>query len=152
MTHKKRTKLFVDKSVQGAIVARVICYWAACVLFMTLPLVLFRFSLEPSVFIVDHLQVVVTTYAPIYGLVTLLLPFAILDSLKLSNRFVGPILRVRSKLQQVNQGAEYSPISLRHSDFWHDLADSLNTLIAAQEQATEPSASETEKRDTVSAS
>jgi hypothetical protein len=58
----------------------------------------------------------------------LLVPIA-WDMLSFSNRFAGPVFRMRRILREVAQGGSVEPIRLRPGDFWHGLADDLNAAL-----------------------
>ena len=140
MKQHPRKQLLVNDSVQLPIVLRVITYWASCMVFITCPLTLARVYAEPDVFILSQLLHVVTSYWPLYATMTTLLPFAIYDSLKLSNRFAGPIYRMKTTLQRFNEGEAYQQIQLRATDFHKDLATELNIAIATAQENARPEA------------
>lgn len=135
MAKRNRTRLYIDGNVQGTIIKRVILYWAACVAFMTLPLILGKVYEEPQVFILSQIGAVASRYWPVYLVMTCMLPFAITDSLRLSNKLVGPIIRIKSELQKVNQGMPFRSISLREDDFCHDLASEINQAYESMDDS-----------------
>ena len=55
-----------------------------------------------------------------------LAPVFIWDAIKLSNRFAGPIVRVRRALAQIADGHPPQAIGFRNGDFWKSLALDLN--------------------------
>ena len=57
-----------------------------------------------------------------------MVPAFIYDTIKLSNRFVGPILRLKNSVRSVADGKPVSPLKFRGGDFWHELADDFNRL------------------------
>jgi len=59
-----------------------------------------------------------------------LLPIILLDLLKLSHRWVGPIFRLRNSLKSLSQGETILPVQFRQRDFWQDLAGDLNAVAA----------------------
>ena len=59
-----------------------------------------------------------------------LFPIVIFSSIRFSNRFVGPMVRVRKTLHQLAQG-ETTPIrAFRQNDFWSDTVDDINEIAA----------------------
>jgi methyl-accepting chemotaxis protein len=69
-----------------------------------------------------------------------LLPVVVLDSVRLSNRVAGPIFRLQRAVQQLARGEQTEPVKFREKDFWHDLADDFNTVLArVQPSAVQPS-------------
>ena len=59
-----------------------------------------------------------------------LLPLVVFDILRLSNRFVGPLLRLRQSMRQLAQGEHVDPIEFRCNDFWREFADEFNAVLA----------------------
>ena len=57
----------------------------------------------------------------------------------MSNRFVGPMYRLRNTLRQLADGESVHPIKLREKDFWIDVADDVNRVIKIVQDA-EPQA------------
>jgi len=66
-----------------------------------------------------HLELVMLASA-------LILPAILLDFLRLSHRWVGPIFRLRASLQALNRGETVKPIAFRDGDFWQELAGEFN--------------------------
>jgi hypothetical protein len=58
-----------------------------------------------------------------------LLPVFIFDTIKLSHRFAGPVLRLRNEMRAVADGGELRRLSFRKGDFWHSLAEDYNALL-----------------------
>ena len=67
------------------------------------------------------------------------------DSFRLSNRFAGPIGRVRHALHELAEGKPFVPIELRKGDFWPEIAQELN---AAVERVTRKEAVEEDSLET----
>jgi hypothetical protein len=51
------------------------------------------------------------------------------DMLSFSNRFAGPVYRMRRVLREVARGGAIQKVQLREGDFWHGLADDLNSAL-----------------------
>ena len=66
----------------------------------------------------------------------LLLPGVIFDLVRLSNRFAGPMFRLRRSMHDLAQGKPVDAVHFRHGDFWQEFADDFNTIAAGQEQRT----------------
>ncbi len=71
-----------------------------------------------------------------------LAPVFILDAMKLSNRFAGPIVRVRRTLAQIADGHAPTAIEFRQGDFWKSLAIDLNRAFAKKLSVDSTSVSE----------
>jgi len=125
--HSQRRRLFIDYPVQGTLLLRAVFFWMVTIISQVL-MVLF-FALMTSDSIADfhlrgqqlwwHLELVMLASA-------LILPALLLDLLRLSHRWVGPIFRLRAALQALNRGEPIKPIAFRDGDFWQELAAEFN--------------------------
>jgi hypothetical protein len=71
--------------------------------------------------------VVACQYFLTAGVVSILvLPLLIYDALKLSNKFTGPLFRLRRELRRLAAGEHVPPIRFRSRDFWVAMADEFN--------------------------
>ena len=61
------------------------------------------------------------------GAAVLLVPVLVWDALKMSHRFVGPIIRMKKAIRDIGEG-RYQEIKLRKGDYWHELASELNQM------------------------
>lgn len=128
MAKFKRKQLFVDAKVQGALLVRAIWYWVACVLAAALILLNWRMMTGPVRPFFSQFDELWFHFGPVFLASLLLLPIIAFDSVRLSNRFVGPVLRIRRALRALSRGEIVRPIRLRDNDFWHDLADEVNAV------------------------
>jgi hypothetical protein len=51
-----------------------------------------------------------------------------MDVLRFSNRFVGPVFRTRMALKELAIGRPVEPLQFRDDDYWRDLARDLNAV------------------------
>ena len=130
----KRRKIFIDRPLQLAVLGRATLYWAMCTMTQILMVLFFGIitsskndfpALSPDVR--WHLQVTLIASA-------VLLPILLLDILKLSHRWVGPVFRLRNSLRSLGRGEAVSEVKFRDLDFWQDLAVELNTVSAELER------------------
>jgi hypothetical protein len=145
MTQKyQRRQLFIDRPVQVALLLRALLYWAVCL--MAQLLMVFFFAMVSSSaddFVANgpqlwwHVQLSVVAS-------TVLLPVILLDLLKLSHRWVGPISRLRKTLSALSQGESVPLIRFRGGDFWQGLAGDVNVVAAKlnRQNAASPEGSE----------
>jgi hypothetical protein len=126
---KKRTRLFVDPRVQGALVVRVLTYWALCLITLTLMLLGWSIVRTPRMFY-THLDDMWFHYGPALIASLVLLPMVVVDIIRLSNRFAGPLVRLRRGMRALARGERVEPIDFRDSDFWQDFADEFNAIAA----------------------
>lgn len=132
MAHCKRKRLLVDPKVQGLLVLRVVLYWVACL--ATLELLRLTWTIatgpeQPNFFayfgnydwksVAGRLLIASIVLVPI-----------VWDILYFSNRFAGPVFRMRRILREVAKGGPIEHVQLRQGDYWHGLADDLNAALA----------------------
>ena len=137
---KRRRNLYVDCVVQGAIIKRVLIYWSACMLFLTLPIILAMTVSNPSILWIKHVPAVLERFWPVYLVMVALLPFLIRDAVSLSHRFCGPVTRLLIDLREYSETGVYNKIRFRDHDFWKPMATAINAAVA---QASGETKSET---------
>jgi len=150
MSKKKhlRKRLFVDPKVQGALVVRVVCYWLICLVTITLMLLCWRIITGPARMFYTHLDDMWFHYGPALVASLVLLPLVIVDIVRLSNRFAGPMLRLRRSMGELAQGRPVEPISFRDGDFWQDFAKEFNSVLARVNRLQAQAAQHSEHKDT----
>jgi sensor histidine kinase YesM len=129
----KRSRLLVEPSVQISLVRHVVFYWLCTVMTLELLNLSRQIAIGPErasfwayLFNEDLLQALIRL-----GIGSLLvLPLVIWDMLKLSNRFAGPIYRMRRTLRSVAASGNVENVRLRDGDFWADFAEELNAALA----------------------
>ncbi len=128
---KRRLQKYVDREVQSSLLRRLSAHWVlfmvANVMAITLWTKLMDTPTEPwsETFALTWQRVV-----PFLLVSFALAPVFILDAVKLSNRFAGPIVRVRRALAQIADGQTPKALEFRHGDFWKSLAVDLNRAFA----------------------
>ncbi len=138
-----RKQLLVDRRVQGALMLRTASYWLYCLLTLTLMTLCWRIAVtEPQPF-QSHLHALKVDFAPAAIGSLLLLPIVLVDVLRLSNRFTGPMFRVRRMMKQLAEGETIPPLAFRDGDFWSEFAGDFNA-VAKRLQALEAQAAEAE--------
>ena len=137
-----RRKLFVDSQVQGALLFRAFLYWLVCVGLMTAMLACWQaFSGPDDQTLAGVFVNLWLNYAPALVVSLLVLPLVLFDVVRLSNRFVGPVYRLRQRMRQLAHGERVEPIHFRQGDFWLEFADEFNDVLALIEQeANDPPA------------
>jgi len=132
MSHKKavRRQLFVDARIQGALVVRAILYWVLCLITITLMLLCWRILTGPAGVFYQHFDEMWFYYGPALIASFLLLPLAIVDLLRFSNRLLGPFLRLRRAMCALARGEHVEPIEFRRGDFWKEFADEFSAVVA----------------------
>jgi len=138
---RMRKKLFVDPKVQGALVMRVVLYWIVCIITITLMLLCWRIVTGPARMFYTHFDDMWFHFGPALIASFLLLPLVIVDIIRLSNRFAGPLLRLRRSMRALARGDHVEPIHFRKGDFWHEFAEEFNAMVLrvqARDHAAEP--------------
>jgi hypothetical protein len=132
MSYKQhvRKQLFVDAKVQGALVLRVAVYWGFCLLTLALTLLCWRILTGPARIFYTHFDDIWYYYGSACVASLLLLPIVLFDIVRLSNRFAGPLVRLRRSMRALARGEEVQPIHFRGSDFWQEFADEFNAIAA----------------------
>jgi len=129
-----RKRLFIDPKVQGALVLRVVLYWVVCLMTITLMLLCWRILTGPARMFYTHFGEMWFHFGPALIASFLLLPLVILDVVRLSNRFAGPLVRLRRSMRALARGEDVRPIHFREGDFWQEFADEFNALRDRVEQ------------------
>ena len=81
----------------------------------------------------------VRRFLPFFVVTLALIPAFIWDTLKLTNRFAGPILRLREALAEAGQGNTVPPLRFRDNDFWQEMASNFNLMMDRRETVNEMS-------------
>jgi hypothetical protein len=134
MRNSPRKKTFIDRSVQGKLIVRVVCYWilclfgAFCVLAAT-PILLSCFVPSPAAPTPDQLVLQTwRTFWPTFFASGLVLPLLILDVVRVSHRFAGPVYRLRNSLRDLANGKPVATVKFREGDFWYEMAEEFNRV------------------------
>lgn len=130
MLRNRRRKYSIDSAVQGALTRRLLCHWLAfcglCTLILPIWQVINGGALKGPFLVL--MQEAWIEMIPVFVLMVLLLPMFVWDTIKLSNRFAGPMYRFRTVLRSMAAGENVRPIQLRRGDFWTDVADDINAV------------------------
>ncbi len=130
----KRKQLFVDPKVQGALVLRILGYWLVTMITAVSMIVCWRMLTDSPRFLVTHFSEIVFYYGPAAVASILLLPLMVVDCVRVSNRFAGPLYRLRRCMRDLGKGLPVPPIHFRDGDFWLELADEFNLLSAKMQK------------------
>ncbi len=125
-----RRQRFVDPKVQGALVVRAVVYWVVCLTTIMLMLLCWRIVTGPARPFHAHFDDMWFFYGPPAVASLLLLPLVIVDVIRVSSRFAGPMLRLRRSMRSLARGEHVEPIKFRDGDFWHEFAEEFNQVLA----------------------
>jgi len=130
----RRRKFLVDNAVQGALAARVGWYWLFFAASVAMLLIVWTAFVDRPQRSGDLFATAWTRVGPALLASILLLPLVMIDVLRLSNRFAGPMYRVRNGLRQLARGETVAPIVLRKKDYWTDVARDFNLVAERMER------------------
>jgi hypothetical protein len=129
MARPRRKKQFIDANVQGALARRLIVHWLVFLMVAALAAFFLQVLSNPFRPLVAHARDVWWTQGPFLVVLAFLLPVFVVDSIKLSHRFAGPVFALRRALREIVQGKPPRKLKFRRHDFWHDLADDYNAML-----------------------
>lgn len=126
----RRKRSFIDFEVQTSLLRRMTLQWISFLVVNALALYCWTYLLSGAeVPLESHAVQFLQMYLPVLIVSLAMLPVFLLDAAKLSNRFVGPIMRVRKLLADAANGRAVQPLKFRENDFWRSLANDLNTVL-----------------------
>ena len=123
-----RQQVWIDRHVQGVLVGRVLLYWSGILVYFGLSTGGFNWWQNPEWTLTEHLWGLFEQIGPCLPTILLLLPLVIFDIVRLSNRFAGPVYRLRKHLTELNQDSQVTPLNFRDEDYWQQLAEPINLL------------------------
>jgi hypothetical protein len=148
MSRPQRRKKFIDSQVQGALARRIVFHWVLFIGVASIAALLLQFLSNPFRAPGEQLRELWWTHGPFLVVMVFLLPVFVLDAIKLSHRFAGPIFSLHRAMRETADGKPPRKLKFREDDFWHDLAEDYNAMVArltsgGTSPSTEESGSET---------
>jgi hypothetical protein len=129
MGYPQRKKHYIDSRVQGALARRIILHWLVFVLVTSVVAFVVQVLSDPFRGLSSHLSDLWWAQGPFLLVMVFLLPVFVMDAIKLSHRFAGPIFNLRRAIRKVAEGETPRKLKFRQADFWHDLADDYNAML-----------------------
>ncbi len=133
-----RLHLFVDPTIQVALVRRVVCYWMVCLVAVNLLHLCWHMVSMPGQSLSDLLDSLWFDGARACEISLILLPLVAFDLLRLTNRFVGPLMRLRQSMRRLARGEHVEPIEFRGNDFLQELANEFNAMLSRVQPTSGP--------------
>ncbi len=127
---RQRSRLFVDRRLQGDIVKRILLHWLTFITAGTALSMTLRFLTHPTDPLGRQIGDMVGEFGPYLVVLLALLPVFVLDTIKLTNRFAGPYVRFRRHIRDLVENRASGPIKFRDGDFWRETEDDLNSLLS----------------------
>ncbi|MEM6799663.1 MAG: hypothetical protein AAF589_09125 [Planctomycetota bacterium] len=150
MKTKRRTKDFIDPEVQGALARRLTMQWVLFLVAASVLAVALQWMSDPFAPISQTLIEAWWTYSPVLLVLLCLAPVFAYDAVKLSNRFTGPIHRLRQATRALADGESPGVVEFRGADFWQDLAVDFNRVadrVTAQQGHEQSAISNSSEND-----
>lgn len=132
--HQRRSRLFVDKNLQGGIVKRILWHWLTFVAAGTVIAVFLRVMTHPTVPLREQWGDIVAAFGPFLVTMLALLPVFVVDTIKLTNRFAGPYVRFRRYIREIVENRNPGPVKFRDGDYWRETEADLNALLSEIEE------------------
>jgi hypothetical protein len=129
MSRPARRKKFIDAPVQGSLVRRLIFHWLLFMIVTALASFILQVLSNPFQPLAFHVQNLSYTHGPLVMVMVFLMPVFVVDTIKLSHRFTGPIFALRRAMREVIQGQPARQLRFRSNDFWHEVADDYNAML-----------------------
>ncbi len=145
----ERKVYFIDRKIQGSLARRIGLYWTLSligifVVLAGIPIITCNLAMTDPPATKDLLFETWLQFWPAVCASFLMLPIVIVDCIRLSNRFVGPMFRLRRAMKQLADGETVAPVTFRQDDFWSEFADEFNRLAARVSQPDAATAETTE--------
>ena len=130
MTEIPRSQLFVDRKLQGDLLVRATWYCVTCLMLTTALLLIWRLATGSTQMLFSHVDDIWSHCGPALVASLFVIPIVIVDMLRLSNRFAGPLTRMRCEMRRLAEGESVAPVQFREDDFWQPLAEEFNAVSA----------------------
>ena len=130
----KRRRLLIDGPVQIGLVKRIVLHWVTLLssIFVVLPLYRTIVTGDFATPLSERLTQVGIESAILLTLFAALLPYFIYDTLRLTNRFAGPMYRLHQTIRAVAKDDDVPPLSFREEGYWPTLAEAVHALGRAR--------------------
>lgn len=145
----KRRQVFVNRPVQGRLLLRFLGLWGLYHLVLWHVMFLFRFFQyfrdilnggAPQSFGGLYMEFAREHYL-ILVCAVMVLPILLWEVLKLSHRFVGPLVQFKRCLSHLARGERVTEVHIRKGDFLVDLQNSFNEFLRSPYAPGQPAAS-----------
>ena len=123
-----RHNLLVDRDVQGVMLRRTALYATAVAAYFSGILICSESLADPDQSVVT--AILRCADEMIYWLpgLAILAPVIAYDIVRISNRFTGPVFRLRRELTRLAEGQEVQPMVFREDDYWIEMSEAFNRI------------------------
>ncbi len=135
---KRRTTIF-DPEVQGSVIRKITIHWIIFFSCNVLALLIWvRLFEQPDASWEQTFWDTARRFLPFFVVTLALIPAFVWDTLKLTSRFAGPILRLRAALADAGKGRHVAPLRFRDNDFWQEIASNFNLMMEHHQAEQDP--------------
>ena len=128
--NRKRKQKYVDTDVQGALLRRIVFHWVAFFFVTGMTVILMKSLIgDMNLTFMDNVKNSIGEFSLIAVILLCLFPVFLLDTVRFSNRFVGPIGRLRRHLSELGTEKTTQKCSFRDNDFWSGMANEFNKVV-----------------------
>ena len=146
MSKSRRSQIITDEKVQGVLLHRVMMYWITWSLFLQVFAVACTAAYSPPQPFTSLLWQSISVTGPATLVTMFILPFVLIDILRVTSRFVGPIQNIRHAMRQLAHGQPARHVQFRRDDYWHELSN-LTNLVAQRMEKVNVETCEAEDED-----
>ena len=133
--NRKRKQKYVDTNVQGALLRRILFHWVAFFFVTALTVILMKSLIgDMNLTFMENVKNSIGEFSLIGVILLCLFPVFMLDTVRFSNRFVGPIGRLRRHLQELGTEKSTQKCAFRDNDFWSEMAGEFNRVVDLVEE------------------
>ena len=127
--NKRGRSLYVDTKVQGTLARRVIFHFMMFIVVGAMVGLFLQFLGDPFKPVRAHISAFWSQSGPYIVALLCMLPVFVKDTVALTHRMAGPIVRLRSHIRSIAEGEEVAPLKFRDGDFFRDLPPLFNEMI-----------------------
>ncbi len=129
MSKMMRRQTWVDSQVQGTLIRRILLHWCAFFVVTLMCVSVMHLLLgDPNQSMAERASAPGSSMILIGVIMLALFPTFALDTIRFSNRFVGPIARLRRYMRELADGDKVNTLAFRDNDFWAEVADEFNAV------------------------
>jgi hypothetical protein len=125
---KQSPPLILDKSIQYTLAIRVALYWIACVVYFSVVLFFSQVMVYSELALSENIRLYLCDMLQWVPAIFLLLPLAIFDILKVSQKMLLPVNRVRAGLTILASGQTPAALPIEDEVYHQDLLDTYNSI------------------------
>ena len=126
----RRRKFFVEPRMQGLLIFKVLLYWINGFLTIGLLIAVWNVFTDRPATSGELFANMWDSVGPALLASLFLLPLIVMDCIRWSNRYAGPMVRLHSALQELASGKDVAPLQFRKGDLWFEMAKELNKVSA----------------------